>query len=62
MNLDTLKITQAQRLTVKTLTVQGYAVVEVSSDVVRMSKNGDNRLIRADGSQLRGQHQVRPRR
>lgn len=61
IDLRILNITAAQRVALQPLVKDGFDVVEVS-DVVRISKHGDNRVVRADGSQLRGQHQVLRRR
>lgn len=61
LDLRTLNITAAQRMTLQTQVAEGFQVVEVS-DVVRISKHGDNRLVKPDGAILRAQHQVRRHR
>ena len=61
IDLRTLNITAAQRAALQPMVADGFQVLEVS-DVVRVSRHGDNRVVRRDGSQLRGQHQVRKAR
>lgn len=49
-------MTPAQQITVQQLQREGFTVVEENREVVRMTRNGDNRVIMRDGSQKRGQH------
>ncbi len=49
-------MTPKQRFTVETLQACGFRIVEKSSDIVRLSKGADNRLVRADGAQKRANH------
>lgn len=48
-------MTPAQRAIVDGLSKQGFTVT-YRGDVVRMNRGADRRVIRADGSQKRGQH------
>lgn len=47
-------MTPAQRVTLAQL--PGFTVVEETAEVVRVTRNGDNRVILRDGTQKRGQH------
>jgi len=47
-----------QKVTVNALKADGFTVVEVCRDIVRLSKGADSRLVREDGTQVRGQHKV----
>lgn len=47
-----------QQATVNALKAQGFTVVEVCRDIVRLSKGADSRLVREDGTQVRAQHKV----
>lgn len=49
-------MTPAQQKTVDALVVQGFKVVETCTDIVRLSKGADNRLVRANGEQKRANH------
>lgn len=49
-------MTPVQRFTVETLQACGFRIVEKCSDIIRLSKGADNRLVRADGSQRRANH------
>lgn len=51
-----LAMTTAQRNTVSQLQAIGFRIVEKSSDIVRLSKGADKRLVRADGTQKRANH------
>lgn len=56
-------MTPAQQKIVDSLVAEDFKVVEVSSDVVRLSKGADHRLVRANGEQKRANHYIgrRPR-
>lgn len=49
-------MTTAQQNTVSQLQAIGFRIVEQCSDIVRLSKGADKRLVRADGTQKRAQH------
>lgn len=51
-------LTPQQRLAVQQLQAQGFRVVEEAGGVVRVTRNGDNRVIQGDGTQKRGHHSV----
>lgn len=40
------------------LVAEGFMVVEVNRDIVRLTKGSDARLVRKDGTQKRAQHVV----
>lgn len=54
--MSTEKRPAAQRKTVAELVAIGFTVVEDHSDVVRLSKGADKRLVRANGEQKRANH------
>lgn len=54
--MSTEKRPAAQRKTVAELVARGFTVVEDHSDVVRLSKGADKRLVRQDGTQKRANH------
>lgn len=49
-------MTPIQRKTVTDLQAEGFQIVLQAKDIVRMTKGADKRLVRADGSQRRGNH------
>lgn len=49
-------MTPAQRLTWQTLERDGFRLVLEAGEIVRVTRNGDNRVIMRDGSQKRGHH------
>lgn len=49
-------MTPLQRVTLQQLQAQDFRLVDESTEVVRVTRNGDNRVILRDGSQKRGQH------
>jgi len=49
-------MTPAQQQTLATLKREGFALVVEAREVVRVTRNGDNRVILRDGSQKRGHH------
>lgn len=49
-------MTPAQRLTWLQLERMGFTQVGEAGGVVRVTRNGDNRVIMGDGSQKRGHH------
>lgn len=49
-------MTPMQRQSVDALRADGFAVVVVSKEIVRMTKGADRRVVMADGSQKRGYH------
>jgi len=49
-------MTPIQRMTLKQLEQQGFRKVDETAEIVRVTRNGDNRVIMRDGSQKRGQH------
>lgn len=49
-------MTPVQRTTVEQLQACGFQIVEKASDIVRLSKGADKRLVRADGTQKRANH------
>lgn len=49
-------MTPAQERTVQLLRREGFNVVCQSLDIVRVTRNGDNRVIMRDGTQKRGHH------
>ncbi|UHC82268.1 hypothetical protein LS633_00370 [Pseudomonas sp. NIBR-H-19] len=49
-------MTPLQRSTVQTLQAEGFQIVENCTDIVRLTKGADKRLVRADGSQMRANH------
>ncbi|MEE1883376.1 hypothetical protein V0R55_24740 [Pseudomonas soli] len=51
-------MTPLQRNTVQQLLSQGFRVVEEAGGVVRVTRNGDNRVVQGDGTQKRGHHSV----
>jgi predicted NAD/FAD-binding protein len=51
-------MTPVQRNTVQQLVAQGFRVVEEAGGVVRVTRNGDNRVVQGDGTQKRGHHSV----
>jgi hypothetical protein len=51
-------MTPIQTQTVNTLKSEGFQVVEINRDIVRLTKGADARLVRRDGSQKRAQHVV----
>lgn len=52
-------MTPAQQRTVAARVAQGFKVVEVSHDVVRITKGPDARVVFPDGSEKRGNHSSR---
>lgn len=54
-------MTQAQRLVLQRLQREGFAMVLEAKEIVRVTRNGDNRVIMRDGSQKRGHHVDRAR-
>lgn len=40
------------------LVAEGFMVVEVNRDIVRLTKGSDARLVRKDGTQKRAQHML----
>lgn len=49
-------MTPVQRITLQQLEQQGFRKVDETTEIVRVTRNGDNRVIMRDGSQKRGQH------
>lgn len=49
-------MTPQQRDTVNALKAEGFKVVEDCTDVVRLSKGSDKRLVRQNGQQMRANH------
>ena len=49
-------MTPAQQRTLDTLKREGFALVVEAREVIRVTRNGDNRVILRDGSQKRGHH------
>ncbi|MBA1195258.1 hypothetical protein G7007_20760 [Pseudomonas entomophila] len=49
-------MTPAQRITLQQLQQEGFHLVLEAREVVRVTRNGDNRVIMRDGSQRRGHH------
>lgn len=49
-------MTPTQRIAVEKLQAIGFKVVEHASDIVRLSKGADKRLVKADGTQKRANH------
>lgn len=49
-------MTPAQRVAWEQLERQGFRIVVESRDIVRVTRNGDNRVIMKDGTQKRGHH------
>lgn len=49
-------MTTAQRIAVQQLQSIGFGIVEQNSDIVRLSKGADKRLVRADGTVKRANH------
>ena len=49
-------MTPLQRATVAHLKADGFRVVETCSDIVRLTKGADARLVRQDGTQKRAHH------
>ncbi len=49
-------MTNVQRVQVNALKAQGFIVVQEHGGVVRLSKGGDKRLVRPDGSTKRANH------
>lgn len=49
-------MTPVQRMTLQQLEQQGFRKVDETTEIVRVTRNGDNRVIMRDGSQKRGQH------
>lgn len=49
-------MTPIQRKAVESLVAQGFKIVENCTDVVRLSKGADKRLVRANGEQKRANH------
>lgn len=49
-------MTPAQARTLQLLQTQGFCQVDETTEIVRVTRNGDNRVILRDGSQKRGQH------
>ena len=49
-------MTPLQRATVAQLKADGFLVVETCSDIVRLTKGADARLVRQDGTQKRSNH------
>ncbi len=49
-------MTPQQRAVVNDLVKQGFKIVEDCTDVVRLSKGPDKRLVRANGVQKRANH------
>lgn len=49
-------MTPAQRVTWQQLERQGFTLVIEAREVVRVTRNGDNRVIMSDGRQKRGHH------
>ena len=47
-------MTPLQRSTVQTLQAEGFQITRHQKDMVLMSSGADHRLVRADGSQRRG--------
>lgn len=51
-------MTPRQEMTLQQLQRERFTVVEETTEIVRVTRNGDNRLILRDGSQKRGHHVV----
>lgn len=49
-------MTPAQRATLQRLGREGFSLVVEGRDIVRVTRNGDNRVIMRDGTQKRGHH------
>jgi len=49
-------MTPNQRITVNQLIAQGFKVVQESTDVIRLTKGADTRLVRRCGTQKRANH------
>ncbi|MNT77597.1 hypothetical protein D3C72_2167280 [compost metagenome] len=49
-------MTPAQQTTVATLIAEGFSMVVVSKEIVRVTRGADRRVVMADGSQKRGYH------
>ncbi|MCV4285071.1 hypothetical protein [Pseudomonas capsici] len=50
-------MTIPQRNTVRDLTRDGFRVVVIGKDIVRLTKGADARIVMLDGSQKRAHHQ-----
>lgn len=51
-------MTPIQTQAVNTLKSEGFQVVEINRDIVRLTKGADARPVRRDGTQKRAQHVV----
>ncbi|WP_288076493.1 hypothetical protein [Pseudomonas sp.] len=49
-------MTGAQRITVDKLKTEGFHVVLATTEIVRLTKGADRRIVLADGSQKRAHH------
>lgn len=49
-------MTPAQQMTLQRLQLEGFNMVLEAKEIVRVTRNGDNRVIMRDGSQKRGHH------
>lgn len=49
-------MTPAQQRTLQQLQRQNFKVICRSRDIIRVTRNGDNRVIMRDGTQKRGHH------
>lgn len=49
-------MTRAQRKTVNELKSEGFEFILSTSEIVRMTRGADRRVVMADGSQKRGYH------
>lgn len=49
-------MTPAQRLAWQALERDGFRLVLEAQEIVRVTRNGDNRVIMRDGQQKRGHH------
>ncbi len=52
-------MTPIQKQNVESLTSEGFQIVEVNRDIVRLTRGPDARLVRQDGVVMRAQHEVR---
>lgn len=51
-------MTPKQRIEVDKLKAQGFEVVQVGTDIIRLTKGADARLVRQNGTQKRANHYI----
>lgn len=49
-------MTPNQQRTVDQLKLEGFQVIAISKEIVRLTRGADRRVVMADGSQNRGNH------